>query len=259
MVDTITKAQIERFIADLTGKDGETPATPKSRINYIITLTALFNFCVEEGWRGENPTAKIRRPELDEVLTAILTPDAAKKLIEEASKQENSDVFPALLIQLFAGPRRSEIPHISWDLLRDNYLRLDKTKVRIKRPVELPAVLLEWLAPFRKTEGRVFAPTDLRFNPKDTRPIEDSFSYRIAQIADSAKVSLPKNVLRHTAITYRVNSTGDISATALWAGTSVNVIREHYLGAATKDEATTFYALRPAAGSNVISITQAAK
>jgi hypothetical protein len=241
MVDTITKAQIERFIADLTGKDGETPASPKSRINYIITLTALFNHCVEEG------------------LTAILTPDNAKKLIEEASKPENDDVLPALLIQLFAGPRRSEIPHISWDLIRDNYLRLDKTKVRIKRPVELPAVLLEWLAPFRKTEGRLFAPTDLRFNPKDTRPIEDSFSYRIAQIADSAKVSLPKNVLRHTAITYRVNSTGDIAATALWAGTSVNVIREHYLGAATKVEATTFYALRPAAGSNVISITQAAK
>jgi hypothetical protein len=44
----------------------------------------------------------------------------------------------------------------------------------------------------------------------------------------------------------------------LWAGNSVKVIREHYLGAATKDDAATFYALRPAAGINVIPITQAA-
>jgi site-specific recombinase XerD len=259
MVDTITKAQVQRFIGDLTGKDRDTPASPKSRINYIITLTALFNFAVEEGWRGDTPTSKIRRPELDEALTSILSPAQTKKLIEEASKPENHDVFPALLIQLFAAPRRSEIPHITWDLIRDSYLRLDKTKVRIKRAVELPQVLIDWLAPYRKTQGRVFAPVDVHFDPKDTRPIEDSFTYRLGQVAEIAEISLPKNVLRHTAITYRVASTGDINSTALWAGNSVKVIREHYLGAATKDEAMTFYALRPAAGSNVISITQTAK
>jgi len=143
LVDTITKAQLERFIADLTGKDGDTPASPKSRINYIITLTALFNFAVEEGWRGETPTAKIRRPELDEVLTSILSPAQARSLIEEASKPENRDVLPALLVQLIAGPRRSEIPHITWELIRDSHLRLDKTKVRIKRAVELPHALTD--------------------------------------------------------------------------------------------------------------------
>jgi site-specific recombinase XerD len=258
LVDTITKAQIERFVADLTGKDGDTPASPKSRINYIITLTALFNYAVEEGWRGESPTAKIRRPELDEVTTEILLPSQAKLLIEEASKPENADVFPALLVQLYAGPRRSEIPHITWELMRDKYLRLDTTKVRIKRPVEMPEVLLEWLAPYRRNAGRLFAPEDIQFSPKDTRPIEDSFTYRLGQIAESAKVSLPKNVLRHTAITYRVASTGDIAATALWAGNSVSVIRDYYLGAATKDDAATFYALRPTV-SSVIPITQAAE
>ena len=247
--DTITKAQIERFLTDLTGKDGETPASPKSRINFIITLTALFNFALEEGWRGENPASKIRRPELDEVVTAILTPEQAKELIDEANKPENLDVLPALLVQLFVGPRRSEIPHLTWDLIKDRYLRLDITKVRIKRAVELPEVLLKWLAPYRKTEGRIFAPTDVRFDPKDTRPIEDSYTYRLGQIAVAAKLSLPKNVLRHTAITYRVASTGDINEAALWAGNSVKVIREHYLGAATKDDAAKFYALQPAAAA----------
>jgi hypothetical protein len=45
-VDSITKSDIERFLAGLTAKDGETPAAPKTRINHIITLTALFNFAV---------------------------------------------------------------------------------------------------------------------------------------------------------------------------------------------------------------------
>lgn len=245
MIDTISKAQLEVFVKGLSGKDEDTPASPKSRINYIITLTALFNFAVEEGWRGENPAAKIRRPALDEVVTAILAPEEAKCLIEEASKPENSDVFPALIVQLFAGPRRSEIPHITWDLFKDNYLRLDKTKIRVKRAVGLPEVLLQWIAPFRDMKGRLFAPADVHFSPKDTRPIEDAYTYRLGQIAEAAKVLLPKNVLRHTAITYRVASTGDIEATALWAGNSVQVIREHYLGAATKDEAIAFFSTRP--------------
>jgi site-specific recombinase XerD len=117
----VTKTQLEQFIADLTGKDGDTPAKPKSVINFIITLTAFFNYAIEEGWRGENPAAKIRRPNLDETTTAILSPAQAKQLLDEACKPAYVDVFPALLIQLFAGPRRSELPHVTWETIKDPY------------------------------------------------------------------------------------------------------------------------------------------
>ena len=252
MTDAINKAQLERFLAGLTGKDGDTPATPKTRVNFIITLTALFNYAVEEGWRGENPAVKIRRPALDEVATAILTPNEVKLLLDEASKPEYVDVFPALLVQLFAGPRRSEIPHITWDNLRDQYLRLDKTKVRKKRAIELPEVLLVWLAPLQKQTGLLFAPDAVEFDPKDTRNVEDAYTYRLSEIAEAAKVILPKNVLRHTAITYRDAFTGDHSATAAWAGNSPRIIEQHYRGAATKEDAMKFYALKPGPAENVV-------
>ena len=245
MTDSLTKSQLERYLAGLTSKDGETPATPKTRINVTITLNAFFNFVVEEGWRGENPAAKIRRPEIDEVATSILSPEDVKVLLDEAQKPKYSDIFPTLLIQLFAGARRSEVPHISWEDIRDRYLRLEKTKVRLKRAVELPPVLLEWLAPYRDRKGRMFAPADVHFDPKDTRAIEDAYTYRLAQLAEDAKLVLPKNVLRHTAITYREAFTGDTQATALWAGNSPKVIEQHYRGAATKDDAVKFYALKP--------------
>ncbi len=245
MADSVTKAHLERYLAGLTGKDGETPATPKTRINVTITLNALFNFVVEEGWRGENPAAKIRRPEIDEVAISILTPEAVKTLLDEAQKPKYSDVFPALLLQLFAGPRRSEIPHITWEDIRDRYLRLEKTKVRRKRAVELPEVLLEWLAPYRDRTGRIFAPADVHFKPQDTRAIEDAYTYRLGQLAEEAKLDLAKNVLRHTAITYRDAFTEDHQATASWSGNSPDIIEQHYRAAATKDDAVKFYALKP--------------
>jgi len=245
MVDTVKKKQIETFLKGLTGKDGDTPATPKSRINYIITLSALFNFAVEEGWRGENPAAKIRRPKRDEVLAAILVPKEVKQLLEEARKSSFADIFPAILIQMFAGTRRSEIPHIHWDWIRDQYLRLEKTKIRKKRAVDLSDALLEWLAPFRERSGPIFAPEGVTFDAMDTRGIENAYTYRLSQVAEAAKVTLPKNVLRHTAITYRDALTGDLAGTASWAGNSVKVIEEHYRGAATKADALQFYAIKP--------------
>jgi site-specific recombinase XerD len=248
MIDTISKPKLEVFLLGLTGKDEDVPATPKTRINFIITLNALFNYAVEQGWRGENPAAKISRPSLDEVATAILTPEDAKKLLDEGCKPAHADVFPALLIQLFAGPRRSEIPHIEYEWIRDRYLRLEKTKIRKKRAVEVSETLLAWLQPFRNRTGRIFAPEDIEFNPEDTRNLEDIYTLRLLRVADEAKVALPRNVLRHTAITYRDALTGDLAGSASWAGNSTRVIEMHYRGAATKDDALKFYALKPGAG-----------
>ena len=245
MMDTFDKSMLDRFLKNLTGKDGDTPAKAKSKINYIITLQALFNFAVEEGWRGESPAAKIRRPARDEVVTCILSVDEVERLLRVGGKPAHSEVFPALLIQLFGGPRRSELPHVEWGVIRDNYLRLDKTKIRKKRAVEISDTLLCWLAPFRGRKGRVFAPDELDFNEHNTLNIEDAYTARLDKLAAEANVDLPRNVLRHTAITYRLALTGDIARTADWAGNSIAVIEEHYRGAATMDDARNFYALFP--------------
>ena len=245
LIDAISKADLDLFIRGLTGKDGDTPALPKTKVNMIITLNALFNYAVEEGWRGENPAEKLRRPKLDEVDTAILTPDEVRKLLTEGSKPQYQDVFPAMVLQLFGAVRRSEMPHIAWANIKDQYLRLDKTKVRKKRPVELPDAALQWLAPFRNRVGFVFAPEGITLNAKDTRAIQDAYTYRVSQLAKAAEVSVPKNAIRHTPITYRVVNTGDVSGTAFWAGNSPRVIERHYLGAATKADAQKFYALLP--------------
>ncbi len=244
-VNEINRRALETYVAGLTARDDETPASPKTKTNVIISLSAFFNFTIESGWRTDNPAKGIRRPKSDETLVAILSPTEVATLLDVGRRDEFADVFPAVLIQIFAAPRRSELMHVEWEWIRDRYLRLEKTKVKKKRAVELSENVLAWLALYADRQGRIFSPSDIPFNAKDTRNLEDAYTYRVAHLAREAKVNLPKNVLRHTAITYRDAWTGDLAATAAWAGNSPAIIEQNYRGAATKDDAKEFYAIKP--------------
>jgi site-specific recombinase XerD len=254
-IDSVSREQIERYLGDLTKKDGETPASPKTRRNVLASINALFNYAVDRGWRGENPAASISKPILDESRPATLQPAQVAKLLETASRAEFSDIFPGVLLQLFAGVRRSELPHVRWEHMKDHFLRLDLTKTRQPRAVDMPEALIRWLATLPPRTGRVLELEGVDFNPKDTRGIEDAYTYRLSQLANAADVPLPKNVLRHTAITYRVGLSGSVDQTARWGGHTAAVLHKHYLGAATRADAERFYALLPPAGaSNVVPL-----
>lgn len=191
---------------------------------------------------------KVAKPILDASRPAILRPDQAARLLESASREEFADIFPAVLLQLFAGPRRSELPHLTWDHIKDRYLRLDLTKTRDPRAVEMPEVLQLWLASLGARSGRILELKDVTFDARDTRGVEDAYTYRVSQLAEAAQVALPKNVLRHTAITYREAFTNDLLATARWAGHTADILERHYRGAATRADAERFYSLRPNCG-----------
>jgi site-specific recombinase XerD len=248
MVHDITPDDLDRWLGQLRAKDGKTPANPKTRNNYIITLRAFFNHAVDRGWRGTNPAEKLIRATEDESDISILSPNQVSILLDEAQKPEHAEVFPAMLLQLFAAPRRSELMEIGWEHLIGKYLRLDKTKVRRKRAVEMSDSLLAWLAPFRANAGPIFA----------AEGGEDGYTYRVSLVAKNVKMELSKNVLRHTAISMRVAATGDMAKTSLWAGSAPKTICEHYLGIVTPEDAAIFYSLGPTVGSNVVPINAAA-
>lgn len=229
-VDAYTADDLEDFVDER--------GSPKTRINYIITLQAFFSFSVHEGWCGESPAADLVRPKLDEVPVRILSVPEVEGILVRLRESRFDVVRPAALLQLYAGVRRSEAPHIVWGDVRDAFLRLEKTKIRKKRAVDLSVNLLAYLTQVAgPLTARVLAPPDFLYAPDDTRPIEDWYS---AQLAD---LGLQKNVLRHTAITYRDALTGNHADTASWAGNSVGIVEEHYRGAATRKDAEKFYAL----------------
>jgi site-specific recombinase XerD len=271
-IGDVTKPKIRFFLDALTTKGGNGPAAPDTRNHYIQTFVALFNYAIDERLLAVSPTDGIRQARGNDGAISVLSVEQAAKLLEALSLPDHAEVAAAALIQLFAAPRRSELMLIKWDIVTAQYLRLDNVKWgTTKRPVELPEALLEWLAPLRKKSGFVFAPKEVEADRDCThignkrerehaiksavKPFEDGYAWRLEKAAKAAGFKLPKNVLRHTAITMRVNYTNDIPATARWAGTSVEKIRTNYLGKGTPEDAKRFYALKPKAG-NVVAMPQ---
>lgn len=264
-VAKVTKERVRTFLSGLKGPNGITAASADTRNHYLETLIAIFNYAKAERLLTHSPIEAVKKTKADDEDVAILTLEETTKLLGALARPEHAEVAPAALIQLFAAPRRSELMHISWDIVGDRYLRLDKVKRGTKkRPVELSAALLAGLEPFRKPEGYIFAPVDVSVDrdckhirdiqqrtkaiAKELLRLEDAYSARLERAAKAAGIRLPKNALRHTAITMRVNETGDIPGTARWAGNSKEVIEEDYLGIASPEDAEKFYALMPPPG-----------
>ena len=61
----------------------------------------------------------------------------------------------------------------------------------------------------------------------------------------TAKVRRIANGARHSAITYKVASTGDVARVALDCGTSPTVIHSNYKGLATPEDAKAFFGIMP--------------
>lgn len=258
----VNERRVVAFLGELRGRDGVSLAAPDTRNRYREVFVALANFAVKRGYLTRSPLLNVQRVISDEQDVEILSVEEAEKLLRVLERPEHAEVAPAAMIQLFAGVRRAEIPHLRWELLGEKYLRLDQVKRGTrKRPVEFPAMLLSWLAPARKQEGYIFAPAGVDADreckhlsepaeKKQTialalRRLEDAFTVRLNRAAKAAGLELPKNVLRHTGITMRLNHTGDLAATARWSGNTPAVLEEHYLGVCSPDDAGRFYALKP--------------
>ena len=94
----------------------ESDWSPRTRKNYLVTLTTLLNHAVGRGYRADNPAAGIARPILDDRPVGILTVDQTKTLLR-VGKAAAPEMVPALAIALFAGLRRSEFFALDWEII----------------------------------------------------------------------------------------------------------------------------------------------
>lgn len=76
-IHDIRKADIEDWLAELEWK-------PRTRKNYIVTLTAIFNYAISSDYCAVNPAGNVPRPILDDKPPGILTPAEAQTLLAAA-------------------------------------------------------------------------------------------------------------------------------------------------------------------------------
>jgi integrase len=211
----------------------ESDWSPRTRRNYLVTLTTILNYAVAKGYCRNNQAAGIERPILDDRPVGILTPEQTGALLRIAQTSDPK-LVPALAIGLFAGLRRSEFHALDWsevDIInRIIEVKGIKAKTRQRRLVHIEDNLREWLSDWHKDAGPVVSDRSI-----------DSFSERLRDVAQKAGIHpWPHNAMRHSFGSYFLGKTKDENLTASEMGNSPGVVIRHYR-AVVRDTAVTGY------------------
>jgi integrase len=212
--------------------------SPRTRKNYLVTLTTLLNYATAKGYRPDNPAARIERPLLDDRPVGILTVEQAKCLLRRA-QEADPEMLPPLVTGLFAGLRRSEFFALDWSEVdlenRTIEVKGVKAKTRQRRLVHIADNLLAWLLPHRKSGG-----------PMTPERSIDAFSQRLRGLAKEAGINpWPHNAMRHSFGSYFLGKTKDENLTASEMGNSPGVVVRHYRAVVKDAELVDYWTLHP--------------
>jgi hypothetical protein len=237
----LTADHVRDFLGSLRSKAGDGAASKKTWNNQRNDISSLLEWCMKPGrrWVAKNVAREVvLHPR--EMLKKMGTPDTltaerACELMAAAAKHSPS-LAKAYALMLFAGIRPDDdgelfklARHAKADKLINTrtktiHIEADISKVHESRKVVMPDNLVAWL----NLDGP-FLPTNAARHIK---------AFRVAQ-------GLTQDVCRHTFCTFHVTTHGSLAKTAMEAGNSEKVIRQHYYRHATTEEAAPFWRIVP--------------
>ena len=230
-----------------------TGLSPKTRNHFRSTLSVFLKWSVRKGYLNESHT--LHR-------SNWLFPDGNAKEPTEAGEVAaySANEFNALLttakgnlqaliaIGGLAGLRSGELLRLSWQDVwqRPGFIKVtaQKAKTRSRRLVPIVPALAAWLEPFREcTEGRLWAGKSV------------SFDENVLKVFQAAGITRRRNALRHSFISYRLALVRNEHQVAAEAGTSVQMIHQHYRELVTPEEAEGYFKVQPATVDNVVALS----
>lgn len=204
-----------------------------SRNNLLQCIKGLFNFGRQRNYLPKSEIteasrlSKVKVPAKD---NEIYTPDQFEKLLRATPV----DLIPMLAIRGFAGIRGAELDRLDWDAVnlerRHIELRATQAKTAARRLIPISDNLAAWIEPLMN-HGPII--------PASWRRREAS------KLAKELGIGWPRNVLRHSFISYRVALTGDVPRTALESGNSPDVIFRHYREVVDEEAAKVWFGIMP--------------
>ncbi len=211
----------------------KTTVSPVSRNNRLRNIRSLFIFAKQRNYLPKSeitqadlvPKAKV--PAKD---NEIFTPQQFETLLRAAPPH----LIPLLAVAGFTGIRAAELERLDWSAMNFDRkvieLRATQAKTAARRLIPISDNLAAWIAPF-VAEGPVIP--NLRIRDEATL------------LAKKLKIGWPKNVLRHSCISYRVALTGDVPRTALESGNSPDIIFRHYREVVDEAAAKAWFGIMP--------------
>jgi integrase len=213
------------------------PYCARTRQNVRLRLSKFFNFCKSKKWIASNPceeiTIKVARGDV-QILSAAVTQALLTKCEESEFK---AVVTPYAALCLYAGLRPGEAEQIAWEQIdfatKSIHVLSHTSKRRESRWVEMEDVLIDWLTPYAKEQGRVVGPN---FRKQfESVKIAAGFNRENPWVAD---------IMRHSYASYWLELHKNRAQLAELMGTSADMIRKHYRKVCRRDEAVEYWGLR---------------
>src|ERR1043166_1175932 len=178
---SVTREELAAWLNDPT-------LSPRSRINYAVKASHLYNCAIRNQWAEYNVAASIPRPTAEDAEPEIFTAEQAARLLEHAAEY---DLLPYVAIGLFAGLRSAELLRLDWSAVklteRTILIGANVAEKRSRRVVEINDTLAAWLPACAKRKGMVVELPDQRTLYK-----------RLAELATAAGLTKwHDNGLRH--------------------------------------------------------------
>ncbi len=230
-ISLISRSDLEDFFT-------ESDWSPRTRLNYMVTLSTLFTFAQDREYCPANPAAKIARPILEDRPPGILGIRDTLALLRSAQLQEPA-MLPAVAIGLFAGLRRSELCALDWSEINLQAGTIEvkgaKAKTRQRRIVRVSESLKKWLKPHTKEAGRVTVSSR-----------DDVFGEHLRGLVEAAGiVNYPHNGIRHSFGSYHYEKHRNEQLTASEMGNSPAIIFKHYRNLVSPADATLYFSITP--------------
>ena len=199
-------------------------------------IKVLFSFAKGQNYLPDEKTTAVEQVQLVRVKfddVVIFTPEEMTKLLHNAPPE----LVPILAIGAFSGIRMAELNRLDWkavDLDRKIIeVRAGQAKTASRRVIPISDYLAAWLTPLER-KGKIVRAKELQTH--------------VPALARALKIEWPRNVLRHSFISYRIAVVQSADQVALEAGNSPSIIFKYYRELTTPDQANKWFAIMPKDG-----------
>ena len=209
---------------------------PGTRNSMLRCIKVFFSFA-----RGRNYLPEDRNTAADSVRlvrnvsedVTLFTPGEMATILHAAPPR----LIPILAIGAFSGIRVAELNRLDWSAVdlerRIIEIRAGQAKTASRRVVPITDNLAAWLGPLKR-KGKVVSAKNLHVD--------------MSALSRALKIEWPRNVLRHSFISYRIAVVKSADQVALEAGNSPSIIFKHYRELTTEDQADKWFAILPKDG-----------
>ena len=225
----VTSAQVDDWLRGLN-------VSASSRNTMLRYVNLLFAFALE---RNHLPEGRATAPaQLRMVRTVasdvrVFTPAQMRAILHAAPPH----LVPLLAVGAFSGIRMAELARLDWIAIdldrRIIEIRAGQAKTASRRVIPVTDNLAAWLAPLPR-RGRVLA--------------SGEFIKEATSLARALGIEWPRNVLRHSFISYRIAIVKSADQVALEAGNSPAIIFRHYRELTTEPVAAEWFSILPKDG-----------